>query len=609
MCGIVAYIGEREAAPIVLDGLKRLEYRGYDSAGVVVQCDGVAPYVARAQGRVNGVAERAAADRPQGTVAVAHTRWATHGEPSERNAHPQADPSGKVHVVHNGIIENYKALRDKLESEGNTFASDTDTEVIAHLIAQAFRGTLEDAVTETLRKLRGTWAIAVVHEDDPGKIVAARNSSPLLLGVGEREYLLASDASAVLSSTNTVVYLEDGEMVTVTRDNFRITNVDDKELRRRLVEIPWTIEEAEKSGYDHFMRKEIDEAPETVRAAMRGRVIIPEGDVKLGGLEAVAERLRHAERFVLTGMGTAYYAAMLGEYFFEEIAGVPAEVEYAAEFRYRNAPVGRNSALIAVSQSGETIDTLSAVREARRRGMLTLGNVNVVGSTIARETDAGVYNHAGPEIGVASTKAFISQVSVLVLMAIFLGRQRGLGASEAKRLLEELARIPELIEQVITKEPEIRALAGALARYENALFIGRKWSYPIALEGALKLKEVSYLHAEGYNAAEMKHGPIALIDEQFPTIAIAPEDPLREKVLGNIEEIKARKGPVFAFGTEGDTRLAEIADTAILLPRTHEMLSPLVSVVPLQLLAYHVGVLRDLDVDKPRNLAKSVTVE
>jgi glucosamine--fructose-6-phosphate aminotransferase (isomerizing) len=609
MCGIVAYIGEREAAPIVLDGLKRLEYRGYDSAGVVVQCDGVAPYVARAQGRVNGVAERAAADRPQGTVAVAHTRWATHGEPSERNAHPQADPSGKVHVVHNGIIENYKTLRDKLESEGHTFASDTDTEVIAHLIAQAFRGTLEDAVTETLRKLRGTWAIAVVHEDDPGKIVAARNSSPLLLGVGEREYLLASDASAVLSSTNTVVYLEDGEMVTVTRDNFRITNVDDKELRRRLVEIPWTIEEAEKSGYDHFMRKEIDEAPETVRAAMRGRVIIPEGDVKLGGLEGVAERLRHAERFVLTGMGTAYYAAMLGEYFFEEIAGVPAEVEYAAEFRYRNAPVGRNSALIAVSQSGETIDTLSAVREARRRGMLTLGNVNVVGSTIARETDAGVYNHAGPEIGVASTKAFISQVSVLVLMAIFLGRQRGLGAAEAKRLLEELARIPELIEQVIAKEPEIRALAEALARYENALFIGRKWSYPIALEGALKLKEVSYLHAEGYNAAEMKHGPIALIDEQFPTIAIAPEDPLREKVLGNIEEIRARRGPVFAFGTEGDTRLTEIADTAILLPRTHEMLSPLVSVVPLQLLAYHVGVLRNLDVDKPRNLAKSVTVE
>lgn len=609
MCGIVGYIGTREAAPIVLDGLKRLEYRGYDSAGIVVQKEGSAPYVARVQGRVAGLESVLKEAMPQGSLAVAHTRWATHGEPSIANAHPQGDEAGKVHVVHNGIIENYRKLKDDLLKEGVQFSSETDTEVIAHMIAKQFRGTLEDAVAEVLGKLRGTWALAVTHEDDPGKIVAARNSSPLLLGVGAGEYLLASDASAVLASTSTVVYIEDGEMVTLTRDSFRITNVDDAELRRRLVEIPWTIEEAEKSGYDHFMRKEIDEGPETIRASMRGRTIIDEGNVKLGGVEGVADRLRTAERFVLTGMGTAFYAAMLGEYFFEEVAGIPAEAEYAAEFRYRHTPTSANTVLVAVSQSGETIDTLAAVREARRRGMLTLGNVNVVGSTIARETDAGVYNHAGPEIGVASTKAFLAQVSVLVQMAIFLGRQRGLSTSDARALLKGLSELPEHISAVLALEPQIKKLAKTMVRYDNAFFIGRKWSFPIALEGALKLKEVSYVHAEGYNAAEMKHGPIALIDKTFPTVAIVPEDDVREKTISNIEEIKARKGPIFAFGTEGDERLEELADISILLPKTHEILSPLLFVVPLQMLAYHVGVMRGCDVDKPRNLAKSVTVE
>lgn len=609
MCGIVGYIGTRDAAPIVLDGLKRLEYRGYDSAGIIVQNEGKDPYVARVKGRVVGLLNEIEKTKPIGTLAVAHTRWATHGEPSVLNAHPHQDPTGKVHVVHNGIIENYKKLKDDLIAEGASFASDTDTEVMAHLIAKHFRGTLEDAVAEVLKMLRGTWAIAVTHEDDPGKIVAARNSSPLLLGVGTDEYLLASDASAVLASTSTVVYLEDGEMVTITRDAFRITNVDDAELRRRLVEIPWTIEAAEKSGYEHFMRKEIDEGPETVRAAMRGRVILKEGDVKLGGLDDVADRLRKTERFVLTAMGTAYYAATLGEYLFEEIAGIPAEAEYAAEFRYRNTPLSGSTALVAVSQSGETIDTLAAIREAKKRGMLTLGNVNVVGSTIARETDAGVYNHAGPEIGVASTKAFLSQVTVLTLMAIYLGRQRGLAQSKAREILQGLSELPELIEEALKLEPEIKELAAKIAEYDNALFIGRKWSYPIAMEGALKLKEVSYLHAEGYNAAEMKHGPIALITEKFPTIAIVPDDDVREKTISNLEEVRARRGPIFAFGTKGDDRLQDLADVAVLLPKTHEMLSPLLMVVPLQLLAYHVGVLRGCDVDKPRNLAKSVTVE
>lgn len=609
MCGIVGYIGDKQAAPIVLDGLKRLEYRGYDSAGLVVQDEESVPFVARVEGRVAGLEAHIGSQYPKGTVGLAHTRWATHGAPSVVNAHPHADQTGKLHLVHNGIIENYRKLKEELREEGAVFISETDTEVIAHLIAKYFRGTLEDAVEQALKELRGTWAIAVLHQDDPGKIVAARNSSPLLLGVGAGEYLLASDASAVLASTSKVVYIEDGEMVTVTRDSFRITNVDDAELRRRLVEIPWTIEEAEKSGYTHFMRKEIDEGPETVRAAMRGRARVDDGEVVLGGLIDVAERLSNTERFVLTGMGTAHLAAMLGEYYFEALASVPTEVEYAAEFRYKNAPAARNTTLIAVSQSGETIDTLSAVYEAKQKGMLVLGNVNVVGSTVARETDAGVYNHAGPEIGVASTKAFLSQVVVLLLMALFVGRRKGLGVLEAGEVLKALDAIPKQIETILQREDEIEAMAKQMKEYKNAFFIGRKWSYPIALEGALKLKEVSYLHAEGYNAAEMKHGPIALIDKDFPTVAICPSDSIRVKTLSNMEEIKARGGPLFAFGTEGDTRLAELAQNTMLLPKTHEMLSPLLFVVPLQLLAYHVGVMRGHDVDKPRNLAKSVTVE
>ena len=608
MCGIVAYIGKREATPIVLDSLKRLEYRRYDSAGLTVEQEKRGPFVARVAGRVGKLEAKLVGATLPGTVAIAHTRWATHGAPSERNAHPHGDCRARIHLAHNGIIENHAALRATLIANGHRFSSDTDTEVIVHLVEERFRGTLEDAVEAALRELRGTWAIVVLSADDPGKIVAARNSSPLLLGVGSGEYLLASDASAVLASTKKVVYIEDGEMVTVTREGFRITNVDDAELRRRLVEIPWTLQEAEKGGHPHFMRKEISEGPEVVENVMRGRV--RGGEVKLGGLETVSKRLDHVERIVLTAMGTSYHAALLGELFFEELAGIPAEVEYAAEFRYKRAPLAtRNTALIAISQSGETADTLAALREAKRKGMLTIGIVNVVGSTVARETDAGLYNYAGPEIGVASTKAFLSQVVALLLAAIFLARGRAMGEREAQELLEALIRIPDAIRSLLKEENEIRALAKRFAHYENALFLGRKWSYPVALEGALKLKEVSYLHAEGYNAAEMKHGPIAMIDERFPTVAVVPDDSVRDKTLSNLEEIRARNGPIFAIATRGDRGVSSIADGVISIPRTHEILSPLLAVVPLQLLAYHIGIARGCDVDKPRNLAKSVTVE
>lgn len=609
MCGIVGYIGKRSAGPIVLDGLKRLEYRGYDSAGLVVQRSEVAPFVARVCGRVANLEEKVGASMPLGTVAVAHTRWATHGEPSTRNAHPHADCAERLHVVHNGIIENHEALKVKLQKEGHRFSSGTDTEVIAHVIESHFRGTLEDAVAGALKELRGTWALAVVSSDDPGKIVAARNSSPLLLGVGQDEYLLASDASAVLSSTSQVVYLEDGEMVTVTRDGFRIRNVDDAEIRRRLVEIPWTLEEAEKGGHPHFMKKEIQESAGVIENAMRGRVRASDGFVKLGGLENVEARLRHAERIVLTAMGTSYHAALLGEYFFEELAGIPTEVEYAAEFRYKSAPISRNTVCIAISQSGETADTLAALREAKRKGMLTLGVVNVVGSSVAREADAGVYNHAGPEIGVASTKAFLSQVTVLLLMAIYLGRTRAMSQEDARDILEALERIPDAVREVLKQEKKLQAIAGRVAQYPNVLFMGRKWSWPVAMEGALKLKEISYIHAEGYNAAEMKHGPIALIDPKFLTIVVVPEDAVREKTLSNIEEIHARKGPVFAIATRGDRRVSRLADVIFFVPRTHPVLSSLLTVMPLQLIAYYAGVLKGCDVDKPRNLAKSVTVE
>ena len=610
MCGIVGYIGRKEAAPILLDGLRRLEYRGYDSAGMAVHNPETAEVeVLRKVGRVVQLAQALEKNTLQGMVGISHTRWATHGAPSQRNAHPHQDCSGHFQVVHNGIIENYASLREELKERGHAFTSETDTEVVAHLIEETFRGTLEDAVAEVLKKLRGTWAFAILAKDDPEKIVAVRNSSPLLIAIGQGEHLVASDASAVLPITKKVVYMEDGEMAVVTRDGFRITNVDDAVLRRRLVEIPWTLEEAEKSGHAHFMHKEIFEGPEVVKNAMRGRTVAREGLVKLGGLEQVKDRLHYTERVVLTGMGTAFNAALLGEYFFEELARIPAEAEYAAEFRYKDTPAFRNTTLIAVSQSGETADTLAALRKAKESDMLTLGIVNVVGSTIARDTDAGMYNYAGPEIGVASTKAFLSQVVCLVLTALFFGKMFGIDDNRAKEILEELEAIPNKIKKILSQEDEIKGLAQKYGTFTNFLYLGRKWSYPVAMEGALKLKEISYLHSEGYNAAEMKHGPIAMIDKNFPSIAIVPDDMVRDKTLSNLEEIRARSGPILAIATEGDKKVSDVVTDTFFIPRTHEILTPLLSTVPLQLFAYHIGVAKGYDVDKPRNLAKSVTVE
>lgn len=610
MCGIVGYVGKREAAPILLEGLKRLEYRGYDSAGIAVHdVDDSVITCLRRPGKVAQLASRVKKTTPLGVVGISHTRWATHGRPSKKNAHPHRDCTERFFVVHNGIIENYTTLKKELKEAGHKFYSDTDTEVMAHLVEKHFHGTLEGAVAQALKELRGTWAFAILAKDDPQKIVIARNSSPLLIGIGDGEYLIASDASPVLPITKHVVYLEDGEMASITADGFRISEVDDKKLRKRLVEIPWTLDEAEKGGYPHFMRKEIDEGPGVIKEAMRGRAFPKEGLVKLGGLEREEDRLRALERVVLTGMGTAYHAALLGEYYLEELAHMPTETEYAAEFRYKKSPPFYNTALLAVSQSGETADTLAAVKKAKEKNMVALGVVNVVGSTIARETDAGVYNHAGPEIGVASTKAFLSQLTVLLLTTAYLRRLKGVEGEAMEKILKALSRIPKKIDKVLREEVHIREVAERLAQSSSMLFIGRKWSYPVALEGALKLKEVSYVHAEGYNAAELKHGPIAMIDKTLPTVAVVPNDSMRDKTLSNMEEIRARKGPVIAVATEGDKEVAEAADEVFWVPKTHEVLSPLLTTVPLQLFAYHVGVIRGIDVDKPRNLAKSVTVE
>ncbi len=611
MCGIVGYIGNKQATPIVVDGLKRLEYRGYDSAGIAVHNIGEPIKFLKNAGRVAKLETEVNKNVPLGTVAIGHTRWATHGAPNDTNAHPHKDCTGKIHLVHNGIIENYIALKNELTTSGHKFSSDTDTEVLAHLIESLFRGTLEDAVAQALSRVRGTYALAVIAEGDPAKIVAARNSSPLLIGIGEDEYLLASDPSAVIAATKKVVFLEDGEMATLTPDGFRIKDLGGEELLKRLVEIPWTLEEAEKSGHPHFMHKEIFEGPGVIENTMRGRVMAEDGLVKLGGLENHSKHLANVERIILTGMGTAYHAALIGEYLFEEIAEMPTEVEYAAEFRYRHPPLDNHNktALIAVSQSGETADTLAAVREAKRRNVFTMGIVNVVGSSVARETDAGIYNYAGPEIAVASTKAFLSQITVLTMAAIFLGRMRNLKIERAKELLAELVELPAKMNRILEQEQVFIDLANWLKDAEHVFFLGRKYNFPIALEGALKLKEVSYIHAEGYNAAEMKHGPIALIDPSFPTIAIVPQDSVYEKTISNLEEIKARGGPIIAIATEGDKRILNVADAAIFIPKTLEAISPILTTIPLHLLAYHTAVARECDVDKPRNLAKSVTVE
>lgn len=611
MCGIVAYIGKKEARELLLEGLKRLEYRGYDSAGIAMINSGV--HVAKTIGRVAGLEEMVLGDEKfGGSLGIAHTRWATHGEPSDANAHPHSDDQNHghgIHLVHNGIIENYASLKKYLQDKGHTFTSDTDTEVLTHLIGEFYDGDLERAVQTALREVTGAYAIAVICEEEPDVLVAARKGSPLLVGVGKDEYVVASDSSAIVAHTTQAFLLDDETVARMTRDSFRTTTIDNVELTPELQELEFTLEQIELGDFEHFMLKEIYEQPTTLYTSMQGRIDSITGTITLGGVSELADELVKAKRVLLLGQGTALHAAMIGEYLLEGLAGIPTEVEFASEFRYRNPIVEEGTVAIAVSQSGETADTLAAIQEAKRRGATTLGVVNVVGSSIARETDAGVYLRVGPEIGVASTKAFIGQVGVLTMLAMYLGRRRHLGREEMMRLLTSFEEIPRKIETILAESDHILEVTSKVVDRENWLFLGRGLHYPVALEGALKLKEISYIHAEGMPAAEMKHGPIALIDKGMPVVIVATKGSQYEKVIGNMEEVRSRGGHVIAVATKGDEEIRNHCDDVFYVPDVPEPLQPLLTVVPLQLLAYHAAVLRGKDVDKPRNLAKSVTVE
>jgi glucosamine--fructose-6-phosphate aminotransferase (isomerizing) len=610
MCGIVGYIGKQQAAPILLDGLRRLEYRGYDSAGMAVW-DGAKFDRLRVQGKVVGLADQLTTHPLPGTIGIAHTRWATHGVPSERNAHPHADAAGSVFVVHNGIIENYKTLRQMLEGEGYVFSSDTDTEVLAHLIKKFLPGTtIEEAVRKTLRLVRGTYAVLVVAANEPEKIIAARQSSPLRIGVGQDEFIIASDPSAIASYTRQLITLNDGELAVIRPDGYTITELSGGVVGRAVEEIDWTDGEIEKGGFEHFMLKEIFEQPESIRNSLRGRLSVDDGRAVLGGLKHIEDRLRQVKRLHIVACGTAYHAGLVGEYLLEEYAGVPTEVCVASVFRYRKPildPI--TDAVLVLSQSGETADTLAAVREAKEKGVLALGIVNMVGSTIARETDAGVYNHAGPEVGVASTKVFTSQLTVLALLALYLGRQRDMSMVMGKRIVEELQALPTLIEKILEQRPAIEAVAAKFRDAKNFYYLGRKYNFPMALEGALKLKEISYIHGEGAASGELKHGPLAVIDPAFPTFFMAPLDSVYEKNISNMQEVKARSGRIVAIATEGDEQIKNVADEVIYIPKTLEMLTPILVAIPLQIFAYALAASLGYDVDRPRNLAKSVTAE
>jgi len=610
MCGIVGYIGHKQAYPILMEGLKRLEYRGYDSAGIALQQDHDGRlFLRKTRGRISALEALLEGEDLSGTLGIAHTRWATHGEPNDVNAHPHTDTSGKLAVVHNGIIENWSALRQLLEQKGVKFRSETDTEVLAHLFAMYYEGDLEKAVQEGLAEVRGAYGIAVIHADEPDVLVAARNGSPLIIGVGEDEYIVASDASAIIEHTTNVIYLEDNEMATVRRDGIKTSTVDAIPTHKEIQQVEWSLAEIEKKGYPHFMLKEIMEQPDSLADTLRGRLDPEAGEVILGGIQAFARQLTHARRVILTGCGTAWHACLVGEFLFEDLARVPTEVEYASEFRYRNPIVDDGTVVIAISQSGETADTLAAVREARMKGALVLGVVNVVGSTIARETDAGVYLHCGPEIGVASTKAFTSQLEVLTMMSLFLGRRKHIAPYHAREILQGLQAVPDRVRHVLALDEAVQQAADRYKACPNWLYLGRGYNYPVALEGALKLKEISYVHAEGLPAAEMKHGPIALITEEMPVVFLANRGLQYEKVLSNMEEVRSRGGQVIAVATEGDTEIKRLAKHVLYVPDVPEPFQPILNVVPLQLLAYHVAVLRGCAVDKPRNLAKSVTVE
>jgi glucosamine--fructose-6-phosphate aminotransferase (isomerizing) len=614
MCGIIGYTGIRAAQPLLLEGLHRLEYRGYDSSGLATLCDGDLHLRKRA-GRIQDLARYLQDRSAPGGTGISHTRWATHGPANDRNAHPHVSSDNRIAVVHNGVIENYAPLKRQLESEGVLFHSDTDTEVIAQLIAQrlpageASPAAFIDAVARALALLKGTYGLAVLSRSHPGLILGARLGSPLVLGIGEEENFLASDPSALVGQTARVVYLKDHQLCVLTANDWHLLDADRMRVEAAVHTIEWDLSDTDKGAFDHYMLKEIYEQPEALENALRGRLDDADATAHFGGLNLDTQQLRRAERIILTACGTSYHAALVGEYLFEEFARIPVEVEYASEFRYRNPPIDRNTIVIALTQSGETADTLAALRESKRKGHPTLALCNVVGSSIAREADGGVYLHAGPEIGVASTKAFTNQVAVLAMLALYFGRTRHLSSLQGAQMIHELRALPDVVRRALTCHDAVRRIAERYCHVANFLYLGRQYHYPVALEGALKLKEISYIHAEGYPAAEMKHGPIALVDANTPSVFLLPRGAIFDKVMSNLEEVKARGGPVIAIAHEGDTEVAARADEVICVPDVPDYLQPIVSVVPLQLLAYHIALLRDCDVDKPRNLAKSVTVE
>ncbi|MFN3466951.1 MAG: glutamine--fructose-6-phosphate transaminase (isomerizing) [Candidatus Brocadiales bacterium] len=608
MCGVVGYVGHREALPLLLEGLKRLEYRGYDSAGVAL-LEGEKVHVTKSAGRIESLEESLKGQRHRATLGIAHTRWATHGLPTSENAHPHLDCRRKIALVHNGIIENYEYLKATLLDEGHTFSSDTDTEVLIHLLEKYYRGDLADAVRSALQEVEGTYGIAAICEGEPDKLVVARDSSPMLIGLGQGENFVASDVAAVLEHTRKIVYLEDGEMAVVTREGVSTTTRENVPVKKKVEDIHWNLEMIEKSGHHHFMHKEIHEQPGSILNALRGRVDELNGRPRLGMFFEKRELLNQLRRVVILGCGTSWHAGLVGEYMMEEFARIPVEVEYASEFRYRDPILEGGTVAIAISQSGETADTLAAMREAKQKGATTLAICNVVGSSIAREAEGGIYLHAGPEIGVASTKALTSELVVLYLLTLSIARARGMEKEKAQNMLQELHRLPEQVKTILQKEEEIVEIARLYKDNANFLYLGRGYNFPVALEGALKLKEVSYIHAEGYPAAEMKHGPIALISPEMPVVFIATKDRAYGKILTNIEEVKARGGRIIAIATEGDSTIKDKVDHVFFIPQTIDPLVPILSVIPLQLLAYHIAVMKGCDVDKPRNLAKSVTVE
>jgi glucosamine--fructose-6-phosphate aminotransferase (isomerizing) len=609
MCGIVGYIGDDQAGPVLLEGLKRLEYRGYDSSGMALLNANRVAYLEKAVGQISRLEKKIDGNFPPAHCGIAHTRWATHGGVTKANAHPHSDCRREIFLVHNGIIENFDVLKERLQASGHQFTSETDTEVVAHLLEEVYQGDLLLAVQEALGFLQGTYGLAILHAKHPDEIVVARHGSPMVIGKGRRQCLAASDPHALVGQADELVYLEDGEVARLKLSGCELVTTDNIPVERLSEKLHLDPTAVEKKGFPHYMLKEIFEQPRVVEDTLRGRINQAAATAKLGGLENVRDRLEKARQLIFVSCGTSYHASLFGKYLFSEVTDIPVETELASEFRYRRVRLDPESAVLTLSQSGETADSLAALRLAKQQGALTLGIVNVVSSTIARETDAGIYMHAGPEIGVASTKAFLSQLTLLLLMAILLGRDRGLAAEDARPILRELEAMPEKIRQVLGLADQIRELAERYARHDHFLYVGRQYQYPIAMEGALKLKEISYIHAEAYAAGEMKHGSIALIDPAFPTVALAPRDRVYAKVLSNIEEIRARNGPVIAVGTEGDEGLRRLAQGVVYVPATEEPLYPLLTTVVLQLFAYYCAAHRGCEIDKPRNLAKSVTVE